>query len=484
MATTSPSPQPTALTTTAPPHLFFTPPSKNTDDSFRSRYRQSRASRASTHYCCCFPLSSGIWVLSVFLLIPSLALVLCFNIADLQSSIRINSPTAVKIVYTIIYAFYACLGLFVALYLARVPEFRRFKALIFLYWILITCTIIEGIYFGIMLSKLKSKLVSYCDDHTAPANRGGLPGTGTDSGKVIIPSTVKPITCRRNQGLFVSVFYVLGPGGWLILHISWILVVVLYSKALRRRYPSAGDEDATKVLPYHNNHLSQYQDPASKQGQGQQGNRDGCDLQTHPFQEAAYQQGGDKATLQRPPAGARASSVLRNPFKMNSTDASVQRRTSDLQHIDSNDESENSDDEEVEEVLARGRQPSRKHGSTSTVSTGAAGGEIPADGKGWWLRQIEGKKRGEFCPCMNASELRVAENEACWCGKERRESHARLSAVSGSASGSGSGSRPSPSFSATRALSPASPSLSRSGSSNVVPREPSPVHHRTEPGQA
>ncbi|KAG0037082.1 hypothetical protein BGZ82_003193 [Podila clonocystis] len=449
--------------------------------------------------------------------IPSLALVLCFNIADLQSSIRINSPTAVKIVYTIIYAFYACLGLFVALYLARVPEFRRFKALIFLYWILITCTIVEGIYFGIMLSKLKSKLVSYCDDHTAPANRGGLPGTGTESGKVIMPSTVKPITCRRNQGLFVSVFYVLGPGGWLILHISWILVVVLYSKALRRRYPSAGDQDTTKVLPYHNNHLSQYQDSASKQGfvrpsspmsgawntihrtfSSQSQLSSGKDnkatemgvisgvhqYQTHPFQEAAYQQGGDKATLQRPPAGARTSSVLRNPFKMSSTDASVQRRTSDLQHIDSDDESENSDDEEVEEVLARGRQPSRKHGSTSTVSTGAAGGEIPADGKGWWLRQIEGKRRGEFCPCMNASELRVSENEACWCGKERRESHARLSVVSGTASGSGSGSRPSPSFSAARALLPAGPSSSRPSSLNVVPREPSPVHHRTEPGQA
>ncbi|KAG0339140.1 hypothetical protein BG000_002777, partial [Podila horticola] len=442
--------------------------------------------------------------------IPSLALVLCFNVADLQSSIRINSPASVKIVYTIIYAFYACLGLFVALYLARVSDFRRFKALIFLYWILITCTIVEGIYFGIMISKLKSKLVSYCDDHT-PVNRGG-PGTETDPSKVIMPNGVKPITCHRNQGLFVSVFYILGPGGWLLLHISWILVVVLYSKALRRRYPTAEDEDTTKVLPYYNNHLSRYQDPAAEQGfirpsspmsgawsniyrtfsshsqlnPGKDNKATEMDVisgvhpyQTHPFQEAAYQQGGDKATLQRPSVSARASSVLRNPFKRGSADISAQK-AGGLQHIDSDDESENSDEDEDEETLARGRQQSQKHGSTSTVSTGVAGAEIPADGKGWWLRQIEGKKRGEFCPCMNASELRVAENEGCWCGKERRESHARLSVASGSASGSGSGSRPSPSFSSTRALSPG-PSSSRPGSSNVaLPREPSPVHHRTE----
>ncbi|KAF9335628.1 hypothetical protein BG006_011053 [Podila minutissima] len=434
----------------------------------------------------------------------------------MQSSIRINSPAAVKIVYTIVYAFYACISLFIALYLARVPEFRRFKALIFLYWILITCTIVEGIYFGIMISKLKSKLVSYCDDRTAPANRGGPPGTETDSGNVIMPTTTKPITCHRNQALFVSVFYVLGPGGWLILHISWILVVVLYSKALRRRYPSAGDEDTTKVLPYHNSHLSQYQDPASKQGFVRPSSpmsgawntihrtfsshsqlNSGKDnratemgvipgvhpYQTHPSQEATYQQGGDKVTLQRPSASARTSSVLRSPFKRGSTDALAQGQTSDLQHIDSDDESESSDDEGDEEGLARGRHQSRTDGSTSTVSTGVAG-EIPADGKGWWLRQMEGKKRGEFCPCMNTSELRVTKNEACWCGKERHESHARLSVASGSASGSGSGSRPSPSFSAPRALSPAGPSSSRPSSSSVtLPREPSPVHHQTEPRQ-
>ncbi|KAG0096289.1 hypothetical protein BGZ93_004755 [Podila epicladia] len=434
----------------------------------------------------------------------------------MQSSIRINSPAAVKIVYTIIYTFYACIGLFVALYLARVPEFRRFKALIYLYWILITCTIVEGIYFGIMLSKLKSKLVSYCDDRTAPANRGSLPGTGADSGKVIMPIAASPITCHRNQALFVSVFYVLGPGGWLILHISWILVVVLYSKALRRRYPSAGDEDTTKVLPYHNSHSSQYQDPASKQGvvrpsspmsgawntihrtfSSQSQLNSGKDnratemgvisgvhpYQTHPFQEATYQQGKDMATLQRPLASARTSSVLRNPFKRGSSDASAQGQTNDLHHIDSDNESENSDDEEDEEVLARGRQQNRKDGSTSTVATGVAS-EIPADGKGWWLRQMEGKKRGEFCPCMNTSELRVPDNETCWCGKERRESHARLSVASGSASGSGSGSRPSPSFSAARTLTPVGASSSRPSSSNVtLPQEPSPVHHRTEPRQ-
>ncbi|KAF9202941.1 hypothetical protein BGZ59_001904, partial [Podila verticillata] len=399
--------------------------------------------------------------------IPSLALVLCFNVADLQSTIRINSPAAVKVVYTIIYAFYACLGLFVAAYLARVPEFRRFKALIVLYWILITCTIVEGIYFGIMLAKLKSKLVSYCDDHTTEST-GGIPVSGAGHSKVVMPGDVKPITCRRNQGLFVSVFYVLGPGGWLILHVSWILVVVLYSKALRRRYPT--EDEATKVLPYHNNHLPHYQDPAANPGyirpnsppmgawnsihrtfsshsRLQTGKDKDTEMgvmgvhpyQTHPFQDASYQQVGDKGALK--PSGARTSSVLRNPFKRGSTDlVTQQRRASDLKNIDSDDERENSDDDDDDDddndqdVLARGRQ-GRKHGSTSTVSTGV-GGEIPADGKGWWLRQIEGKKRGEFCPCMNTSELRVAENEACWCGKERRESHAKLSVASGSGSGS------------------------------------------------
>lgn len=366
-----------------------------------------------------------------------------------------------------------------------------------------------------MLSKLKSKLVSYCDDHT-PVSTGGMSGSGTEHSKVVMPGAVKPITCSRNQGLFVSVFYVLGPGGWLILHISWILVVVLYSKALRRRYP---EDEATKVLPYHNNDAPLYQDPAPKQGyirpnsppmgawnsihrtfsshsQIHAGKGKDTEMgvmgvhpyQTHPFQDAPYQQGGDKGTLRS--SGARASSALRNPFKLGSTDlATQQRRASDLKHIDSDSEScensddDGSDDDDDQDALARGRQQSRKHGSTSTVSTGM-GGEIPADGKGWWLRQIEGKKRGEFCPCMNASELRVAENEACWCGKERRESHARLSVASGSASGSGSGSRPSPSFSAARAISPAGPS-SRPRSSNVgLPREPSPAHHRAQPRQS
>lgn len=78
MATTYPSPQlqpPTILSTSlAQPPLVLGPPLKNTD-SFRTRFKQSRAARVSSHYCCCFPLSSGIWVLSIFLLVSTSSLI-------------------------------------------------------------------------------------------------------------------------------------------------------------------------------------------------------------------------------------------------------------------------------------------------------------------------------------------------------------------------------------------------------------------------
>lgn len=92
MATTYPSPQlqPPTIPSSSTQPLFLGPPLKNTD-SFRTRFRQSRAARVSSHYCCCFPLSSGIWVLSIFLLVSTPSL-LPTNKPSTQPT---NQPTSV-----------------------------------------------------------------------------------------------------------------------------------------------------------------------------------------------------------------------------------------------------------------------------------------------------------------------------------------------------------------------------------------------------
>ncbi|KAG0251107.1 hypothetical protein BG011_007832 [Mortierella polycephala] len=101
-------------------------------------------------------------------------------------------------------------------------------------------TIIEGIYFGIMVSKLKSKLVSYCSNDPIPG-----PALPLMNGRILglYPAIETKGTtnitrdCGKSHTL-VGALYILIPGGWIVLHSAWVLTVVLYSKALRRQMPA------------------------------------------------------------------------------------------------------------------------------------------------------------------------------------------------------------------------------------------------------
>ncbi|KAF9405241.1 hypothetical protein BGZ94_003675, partial [Podila epigama] len=411
--------------------------------------------------------------------IPSIALVCCFNITPnrAKESFRINSPTAVRFVYTAIYSLYAILGLFVAFYLRRLPNRRRFKTLICIYWILITCTIVEGFYFGIMLSKLKSKLVSYCDTrvlHNGSKNYTRIVEEPASAGP-------NPSTCHRNQALFVVVFYVLGPGGWLLLHIGWILTVVLYSKALRKCHPPTKDTLNPSQSKDHSGFTSRYHayqlsnqgfidsDPMSTtrsltdlgQAQGQQG-KDVVNMgvistvssQNNPHlplenaisigqQQQQKCDGETDDILQKSCAGfQRAINGLRFNFKRTIPSDQFNSQTSlsnKLQLIDSDDNDDDRSSTGNHTLdLERGRSRTRTRGTESSITTSGTPAtvvDIPADGRGWWLRQLEGRKRGEFCPCMSKAEYPSWSSEQCWCGKERSTGHSQSSITSSSRSG-------------------------------------------------
>ncbi|KAF8940138.1 hypothetical protein BGZ58_007615 [Dissophora ornata] len=398
----------------------------------------------SEHYCCCLPVTSGVWVLSLTLIIPSLALALCFNVADLQGFIQFNSPAQVKVFYTVVYALYTLLGLAAAAVLPRMAIDRRLKTLIFFYWILITATVIEGVYFGIMMSKQKLKLVSYCgngDSGTSTVPAISIPSTGNGTSPGIGASaSVKdphPIICHKTHAL-VGVFYILGPGGWIILHSVWILIVALYSKALRRLHP-ADEELATVMMARRSiqDHVvkkTEFPRPVTAVFSSNRKYREadikgkstddiemksGIHLhQHHPFQHDIP---FNEANHQRSSSGL--GTMLRS-IKPWPSSEQVRRQSGSLQHIDEDDDRSIKSDESEHGHDADNSEDGSASGRASDGPMSSRT-DIPADGKGWWIRQIEGKRRGEICPCtMDQHESQ--EHGSCWCGKQRRTSQNKV----------------------------------------------------------
>ncbi|GJJ76887.1 hypothetical protein EMPS_09246 [Entomortierella parvispora] len=403
-------------------------------------------SKKYAQFCCCCPVVSGVWILAFFLAIPSIALVLCFNIANLQAYIQFNAPAPVKVVFTVIYALYALLGLTVVMVLHKIAPHRRFKSLIALYWILIAMTFLEGIYVGIIISEQKSKFVSYCNNNLPPppltANNGTISAVEVSKEAKKPPH---PVICHNGQAL-VGVFYILGPGGWIMLHIGWILFVVLYSKALRKMYPAEND-DEERFAPRPQSRIILAFPPASDQQQ-----------QTRP--RSVFPLVGSKAfhggpkdnhdkdkdldlmfnTTRRFSSGLSHTGPFRQPNKgspshnpsihmhpMSSIDGNDALRGANFSSRhevegsdadeDLSDEDDDADQDRLSDLSAPQRHR-REGGAHSPEGSMSSRTDIPADGKGWWIRQIEGKRRGEICPCT------LGNSAPCWCGKERRISHA------------------------------------------------------------
>ncbi|KAK3811319.1 MAG: hypothetical protein J3Q66DRAFT_372972 [Benniella sp.] len=384
----------------------------------------SERTKSPVRYCCCCPVASGTWVIPFFLIIPSLALVLSFNVANVQKFVQFRSPSHVRIVYTIIYSLYLLLGIGTGVALRRLSINRRLQTLIWLYWILITATVVEGVYFGIMMSKQKNKLVSYCED---PPTMPTVPGTNNNTISKSHTAAPNAAVCHRMHAL-IGVFYIVGPGGWLILHCGWILIVVLYSKALRRQHPVddelvmvKGATGATAKHAFGDFWRRRDAESKGKTIHEMELTTGTYTSQQHPFQRAS-------------PSGEsnpRLGAMFRN-MKSNS-----------LQHIGVSEGKEVGQDED--------RYGSDPDDMDATKKPGQSGGsihdsmasrtDVPADGKGWWIRQIEGKRRGEICPCTRGLQGPNAQ-ESCWCGKERLACHTRSLRAESSSGAGPSGSSP------------------------------------------
>ncbi|KAG0305528.1 hypothetical protein BGZ98_004008 [Dissophora globulifera] len=429
-------------------------PLKSTSD------RAETSSRA--RYCCCFPLSSGIWVLALFLFLPSVALVLCFNVANLQSFIQINSPAQVKIFYSVVYVFYAILGVAAAIGLPRLPVNRRIMAMIPLYWILITTTIIEGIYFGVIMSKQKSKILSYCDEPTGasigaatiPAVSTNINGTLAGAGTKAAPHGV---ACHQTHAM-IGVFYILGPGGWIVLHITWILIVVLYSKALRKQQlvndevgeihmtvqPLLGQHGFSNGALFNSSRLQQgatIHDENKDKSVHDIGSVPGMHLhQSHPFHTAS------PMSLNPRRISPGLGTMFRGMTPWSATEQDRRKSESPQPTNEDNDDDDDDDDEDQDANIGESGYISNGSGGAhdgSSIPRGSIGRmsgrtDVPADGKGWWIRQIEGKRRGEICPCMMES-TQPLEQDACWCGKQRRTSRNRIPVEDSSSEAGSSG---------------------------------------------
>ncbi|KAH7045080.1 hypothetical protein BKA57DRAFT_538038 [Linnemannia elongata] len=506
-----------------------TPPPSPT--KIKSWTKRSRSANPAV-YCCCCPVASGVWILALCLVVPSVALVLGLNIANLQGVIKFNTPVQAKVFYSVIYSLYALIGLAIGLGLNRLANVnRRLRVLIVLYWILIATTIVEGIYFGVMIAKNKAKFITNCVDGPLVAGGSGsgpttfspvVVGTGTNGTVTAVAGgdggggkSGRGVNCHKTEAMIGAV-YIAGPGGWIILHIAWILMVVLYAKALRRKY--AADEEHGSVTmaplaaaaaggggyghdlnrPFSKSGLhrsltkqqQQYQleDP-NKKGTGNIEPASGFHShQNHPFQldnnSRCSSSGGLGAMFRnmRPwSSSSNNSSTVLEPSSNNNgsvdknkamhvideDDAHTEegergrsrtpRRqgrnsntsitititnnhdTTPGSHHDSDDSSDDDDDNEVNNSNNR----LTRLGTSSTDNSLSSRTDIPADGKGWWIRQIEGKRRGEICPCtLDPREYDPRELGPCWCGKERRissqASQSAIGLVAGSSSGSSS----------------------------------------------
>ncbi|KAF9151225.1 hypothetical protein BG015_006935 [Linnemannia schmuckeri] len=511
-----------SLDATAPPSSL-PPPTK-----IKSWTKRSRSANPAV-YCCCCPVASGVWTLALCLIVPSVALVLGLNIANPQGVIKFNTPVQAKAFYSVIYSLYALIGLAIGLGLNRLANAnRRLRVLIILYWFLIATTIIEGIYFGVMIAKNKAKFITNCVN--GPLNTGGTP-SGTLSPVVVeagagINGTVsaaggegggklgRGVNCHKT-GAMIGAIYIAGPGGWVILHIAWILMVVLYAKALRRHYAADEEHGPVKMAPLtaaagpgHGHNLDrsfsksglyrsftkqqQYQlEDAHEKGTGNIGAVSGFHShQNHPFQL-------DNSSRRSSSGGLGAMFRNMRPWSSYSNNSStVQDPTSNNNSsVDKNKAMHVIDEDDVtnEEERGRSRTP-RRQGRNSNISItititnndipadehesdgsssdddennntsrltrlGTSGTDnslssrtdIPADGKGWWIRQIEGKRRGEICPCtLDPREFDTRELGPCWCGKERRISSQASNSAIGLVAGSSPGSSSSTSIAPTQ----------------------------------
>ncbi|KAF9207868.1 hypothetical protein BGZ49_010352 [Haplosporangium sp. Z 27] len=373
-------------------------------------------------YCCCLPVSTGVWIISLVLTIPGIALVICFNVANFQGLIKFNSPAKIKIFYTVIYSLYALLGVIIGVTFRKLTVNQRLKSLIILYWVLIVTTIIEGIYFGIIIAEQKSKLIGFCDDGGGSTEDSSsiIPTTTTtnstssDSLDSVIRMTQAEIDRRyeicHGMRALIGVFYVLGPGGWIILHIAWILIVVLYSKVLRDQ--SSLDEEMAVVRLNSRSIPSMRVLILDNPKKSISSNHKDRSTQQRGLIDESQDPGNHRYSLPDRPMSRTEldqSRAENNPLRSIDSD--------DISSIDQHRYLSDSDDDKDEDHLDQGRSKSRSS-SVFLDESMSSRADIPLDGKGWWIRQIEGKRRGEICPCALPSK-RSHEIEPCWCGKER-----------------------------------------------------------------
>ncbi|KAF9105588.1 hypothetical protein BGX27_009562 [Mortierella sp. AM989] len=303
--------------------------------------------------------------------IPGITLVICFNVASLQKVLRFNSSAKVNIFFSVVYSLYALFGIIAGIALRYLAINQRLRSLIILYWILIASTVIEGTYFGIVMSEKKSKLVSYCKDDTA--SRPGatvVPATPSNS---TIDSLLPAMACHKAHTL-IGVFYILGPCGWIALHIGWILVVVLYSKALRKQNP-VDEEMAVRKLDSRS--MSHRVSLMGGQRKSDGTNQNDFDLR---LPSSSF-----RAVLRtiKPRAEIGQDQLKNNPLQNIDND--------NIQNVDQDQDLSDSEFEEAGNNLGHGHRKLRSFDVLDESMPPKT--DIPVDGKGWWIRQIEGKRR-------------------------------------------------------------------------------------------
>lgn len=344
-----------------------------------------------------------------------------------------------------------------------------------------------------MIAKNKAKFITNCVDGplvtggvgapttispviTGAGNNGTVIATGEGGGK-----SGRGVNCHKT-GAMIGAIYIAGPGGWVILHISWILMVVLYAKALRRHYAADEEQGYVKMAPLaaaSAGHGLNRSLPKQHQYQLEDRNNKGAVSagiepvsgfhvhQNHPFQldNASRRSscGGlgvmfrnirpwsspskNSSTVQESPSNnksgvskskdkniSKAMHVIDEDDMAEEEEERDRSRTSRRQGRNSNtsitititnnhdatpdhghDSDSSSDDDENDK---HHRNRLTRLGTSNTDNSLSSRTDIPADGKGWWIRQIEGKRRGEICPCtLEPRESR--DFGPCWCGKER-----------------------------------------------------------------
>ncbi|KAG0021571.1 hypothetical protein BGZ80_002146 [Entomortierella chlamydospora] len=228
----------------------------------------------------------------------------------------------------------------------------------------------------------------------------------------------------------LGAFYIVGPGAWIILHIGWILVVVLYSKALRMQNPV--DEEMAVVRLHSqstpNTRGSLLESPRKSNG---------VDLNDKSMQNIGIMSGSrlhQQQHLSHKPGdpGLKFSSsshiaISRTPKSPKDIDQG-QSKSNSLQYIDADDiQSDHQNDlsDNDGEAVESGLGPEQAQSIGALDETKSSTADIPLDGKGWWIRQIEGRRRGEICPCT-LNWKGSNETESCWCGKERQVRYSQV----------------------------------------------------------